>query len=155
MENILKFHEKVCYADYISTQSSFEEHYVRITEIRLPFNFISIPYEVSSYCCYLKIPLANTIEFDFLIRMFRDYSYQRKKHKNLFDFLKNNLNNISIELLPHEYLESQVYKTFSYKEESLSEDECKKLLLDFYNSTPKYSPSRYHHMVNSIIDKIK
>ena len=157
MENnsILVFQNKVCCLDYFVCNSS--GHYdTRITEIRLPFNFISIPYEVSSYYDYTDANLQT--DFYFSCCILEDSFYSRKRRKNILDYLKTkeNLEDIRVGLCPHDYVIFPDYmtKTLVHEEEYLQNEKCKELLLDFYNSSKKYV-STYQNMIDSVINKIK
>lgn len=163
MENssILVFQNKICCLDYFVC-NSFGHYDTRITEIRLPFNFIdSIPYEVSSYYDYTdaaKSIVNSQTDFYFSFCIIEDSRYSRKKRKNILNYLKkkDNLEDIRVGLCPHDYtiFPDSMIKTLVCEEEYLQNEKCKELLLDFYNSSKKYV-SLYQNMITSVINKIK
>lgn len=162
MENssILVFQNKVCCLDYL-VRNSLRRYDTRITEIRLPFNFISIPHEVSSYYDYTdaaKSTVKSQTDFYFSICILEDSFYSRKKRKNILSYLKKkeNLEDIRIGLCPHDYVifPDSMIKTLVREEEYLQNKKCKELLLDFYSSSEKYV-SLYQNMIDSVINKIK
>jgi hypothetical protein len=156
---ILKFQDRICYLDF-SVFNSSNLIRNRYTKIKLPFNFIdSIPKEVTDfYTDYNSKELLDS-DFYFSIAIVRPGLYYRKKSGNIIHYLKNHLEYISINLYPDaeeyykKYPNEKVIMLLN-KEEYMPSEDCKELLLEFYNSISLPNDVDYYRMINNIINKL-
>ena len=158
---ILKFQDRICYLDYLVTLKTPKGQIVavvdRFTEIRLPFNFIDfIPKEFTDYYTLINNKEHLNSDFYFSIGIVRDGRYYKKKSGNIINYLKNHLEHIRIGLYPEGYEKHLSNVTmFSNKEEYMSSEDCKELLLEFHESTPsKPVLTLFEKMIDNIIRKI-
>ena len=160
MRNILKFQDRICYLDYLVTLKTPKGQRVvilnRFTEIKLPFNFIdSIPKEFTDYYTRINSKEHLNSDFYFSIGIVRDGHYYNKKSGNIINYLKNHLEDIKIGLYPEGYEKFSNITMFSNKEEYMPSEDCKELLLEFYESTAsKPVLSIFEKMIDNIIRKI-
>jgi hypothetical protein len=156
MENILKFQDRICYLDYLVFNPS-RSHTRRITEIIFPFNFIdSFPKEFTDHFTQINSKEHLNSDFYFTIGIVRVDSehYYRKKSGNITHYLKNHLGDIRMGLYVEDLWKAKRVTMLLNKEEHMPSKDCKKLLLEFYNSKP-LPDIDYYDMLSSIIDKIK
>lgn len=153
---ILKFQDRICYLDYLVFNSS-RSHTRRITEIIFPFNFIdSFPKEFTDHFTQINSKEHLNSDFYFSIGIFRYGHLNRKKSGNITHYLKNHLGDIRWGLYVEDLWKKYPKRVtmLSNKEEYMSSEDCKKLLLEFYNSKPLIDTD-YNNMLSSVINKIK